>query len=274
MNIATPIMIAGDTHGNYRHWKQVLVPAAIANGVTHIVQLGDFGYWPRIGDGSSYIQYLEALLTKNHLQVIFIDGNHEDHLALTALSPRPDGFVDIAPHILWAPRGQRWQWQGVRFLALGGAFSIDRKYRKLNSGHYGWFDEELITDQQVEQAMQGGPCDVLLAHDTPRATMGFLLKAIGALQGTPYLESEFNAQQVQKVALATRPQQLWHGHWHTFLDFNEVSLDRPFEPPLATMRIVGLDCDETENSFSLLSLPNLQVTHAAALDRTPEPFSR
>jgi hypothetical protein len=69
---------------------------------------------------------------------------------LRQLPTRPDGFVEVTDRILWAPRGHRWTWQGVRFLALGGAFSIDRQYRKLDSGRWGWFKEEVITPRAGE----------------------------------------------------------------------------------------------------------------------------
>lgn len=259
------VLMVGDTHANYRFWKQHVIPIAMTAGAHVIVQLGDFGYWPRIGEGRSYLKYLSALLVKRNLQVVFIDGNHEDHLELARLAPRSDGFVEVAESILWAPRGHRWEWDGIRFLALGGAFSVDRRYRKRDSAQYGWFEEELITDAQVERAIEGGPCDVLLAHDAPSSTVGFLLKRINALSGDQYPDSDKNAERVQRVADATNPKQLWHGHWHDFLDIDGVTTGPPFTPPTGSMRVISLACDDTPDSFSLLELPKLQVTHSQEL---------
>ncbi len=133
----TRLLVAGDTHGNHMHWKHVLLPAARKHQVDGIVQLGDFGYWPLTGEGLNYLAWLSAELDDDDLRVIFVDGNHEDHKALRQLPARADGFVEVTDRILWAPRGHRWTWQGVRFLALGGAYSIDGQYRKLDSGRWG-----------------------------------------------------------------------------------------------------------------------------------------
>ena len=65
--------------------------------------------------------------------------------------------MPITPRTLWAPRAHRWTWQGVRFLALGGAYCIDRRDRTLNSGRWGWFTEETITAEQTAAAIAGGP---------------------------------------------------------------------------------------------------------------------
>lgn len=56
------------------------------------------------------------------------------------------------------------EWAGVRFLGLGGAFSVDRNARKV--GRSFWF-EETITDEEVELACENGKdgVDVMLAHD-------------------------------------------------------------------------------------------------------------
>jgi hypothetical protein len=48
-----------------------------------------------------------------------------------------------------------------------GAYSIDRQYRKLDSGRWGWFKEEVITPAQAKRATAGGPADVLPTHDAP-----------------------------------------------------------------------------------------------------------
>ncbi len=244
----TRVLVAGDTHGNLLHWEHVLLPAARAHQVDGIVQLGDFGYWPLTTDGRDYLAALERQLHDDGRWVVFIDGNHEDHLALRQCSPRADGFVPITPHILWAPRAHRWTWQGVRFLALGGAYSIDRRDRTLNSGRWGWFAEETITAEQAAAATVDGPADVLLVHDAPRGAIPQVLWAPRYAPST--LES---ARHVQAVAEATQPALLLHGHWH---QFQQVPL------PGQDTEVIGLSYDGTLRSWLVLDLPGLAVTHA------------
>ncbi|MHB8331477.1 MAG: metallophosphoesterase family protein [Candidatus Dormibacteria bacterium] len=203
----TRLLVAGDTHGNHLHWEHVLLPAARKHRVGGIVQLGDFGYWPLTGEGRDYLAWLSAELDDDDLRIVFVDGNHEDHKALRQLPARPDGFVEVTDRILWAPRGHRWTWQGVRFLALGGAYSIDRHERKLDSGRWGWFKEEVITPEQAKRAIAGGPADVLLTHDAPVGALP-QVTVYGPVKFLPGVQQ--SAGLVREVADATKPKLLLH----------------------------------------------------------------
>ena len=168
--------------------------------------------------------------------------------ALRDLPSRPDGFVEVTDRILWAPRGHRWTWQGVRFLALGGAFSIDRRDRKLDSGRWGWFKEEVITAEEAQRAIAGGPADVLLTHDAP---VGALPMVAGGRYDPATLQS---ARHVQEVASATKPKLLLHGHWH---QFQQVRL------PGQETEVIGLSYDGARKSWLVLDLPGIGITHEA-----------
>ncbi len=255
------ILVAGDTHGNWLHWKRVLLPAAHEHQVDGIVQLGDFGYWPLIGEGRDYLAWLSAELDDDDLSVIFVDGNHEDHKALRQLPARPDGFVEVTDRILWAPRGHRWSWQGVRFLALGGAYSIDRHERKLDSGRWGWFKEEVITPEQASRAIAGGPADVLLTHDAPVGALP-QVTVYGLVKFLPGVHQ--SAGRVREVADATKPKLLLHGHWH---QFQQVRL------PGQETEVIGLSTDGTRKSWMVLDLPGLEITHAPTTQASLDPFA-
>ena len=257
----TRLLVAGDTHGNFLHWKHVLLPAAHDHQVGGIVQLGDFGYWPLTGEGRDYLAWLSSELDNSDSWIVFVDGNHEGHKALLQLPRRPDGFVEVTDRILWAPRGLRWTWQGVRFLALGGAFSIDRQRRKLDSGRWGWFEEETITSEQAQLAIAGGPADVLLTHDAPEGAMP---KVKFSDIGRYAPEGVAHARRVQEVAAATKPKLLLHGHWH---QFQQVTL------PGQDTEVIGLSMDGTEQSWLVLDLPGLEITHAPTTEANLDPFA-
>lgn len=255
------LLVAGDTHGNWLHWKHVLLPADHEHQVEGIVQLGDFGYWPLTADGRDYLKVLTGRLAKADLWVVFVDGNHEDHKALLQIPRRPDGLVEITDRILWAPRAHRWLWPGTRFLALGGAFSIDRQRRKLDSGRWGWFEEEMITSEQAQLTIAGGPADVLLTHDAPEGAMP---KVKFSDIGRYAPEGVAHARRVQEVAAATKPKLLLHGHWH---QFQQVTL------PGQDTEVIGLSMDGTEQSWLVLDLPGLEITHAPTTHVNPDPFA-
>ncbi|MDA8332489.1 MAG: metallophosphoesterase [Candidatus Dormibacteraeota bacterium] len=255
------LLVAGDTHGNWLHWKHVLLPAAHEHQVEGIVQLGDFGYWPLTGEGRDYLAWLSSELDDADSWIVFVDGNHEDHKALRQLPRRPDGFVEVTDRIVWAPRGHRWTWGGVRFLALGGAYSIDRQYRKLDSGRWGWFKEEVITSEQAKLASAGGAVDVLLTHDAPLGAQPRV-----RMEGVPKHSpgAQHNLGLVQEVAESTEPKLLLHGHWH---QFQQVRL------PGRETEVIGLSMDGTEQSWLVLDLPGLEITPAPTTHSTLDPFA-
>lgn len=71
-----------------------------------------------------------------------------------------------------------------------------------------------------------------------------------------------------------RPGLVLHGHWHHFLE-SEVPLGGPIglDPSPATCRVIGLACDEMANSFCILDLPGLEITHEPASQPNPNPFA-
>ncbi len=75
------VLVAGDTHGNWR-WTCHLAALAVANECELIVQVGDFGYFPRMAGGDRFLDEVDAALATHGIGMWFIDGNHDDHSAL------------------------------------------------------------------------------------------------------------------------------------------------------------------------------------------------
>jgi hypothetical protein len=87
-----------------------------------ILQLGDFGYTL----DAAFMRRVERTLARTGLHLVFVDGNHEAFTYLYRYPIGGNGLRTLTPHIHQLPRGFRWTWAGVRFLALGGAYSVDR----------------------------------------------------------------------------------------------------------------------------------------------------
>lgn len=219
----TRLGFAGDWHANTRYARAVVRHAA-DQGVSHILHTGDFGWLFR----ESFIEDLEQTLDKLGVHVLFVDGNHEDHDYLDAL-------VDpqITPHIRHLRRGTRWEWDGIRFVALGGAHSVDRPNRRPGIS---WWPQETIGFQDLEKVAEGGEVDVMLTHDCPAGV------SIPGIEGNPFgfhpmeLAMSDEHRQVLRTAVDTvRPKLLVHGHYHQ--KYREVlRADYPCQ-------ILGLDCD-------------------------------
>ena len=200
------VLLAGDVHGNGR-WMGTLCKLARRHGCEAILQVGDFGYWPHTGDGLRFLADVGWHAERNGIACVYwIDGNHENHDALAELEADEDGLVTIANRCRYIPRGHRWQWSEVRFGALGGAFSIDHRYRVEGVS---WWRNELLTDADV-QHLGETPLDVLVCHDAPEGTplRGLELPVADELKGAEV------RRRILEAIKKTQPKLVVHGHWH------------------------------------------------------------
>lgn len=262
------VLLAGDTHSNLNHWGY-LYTQAVEFGVDRIVQLGDFGFWEHTADGVAYLDTLEKAVETYGIPIYWIDGNHENHALLREqyINPQQREWVDNSPYTskdypfikiregVWhIPRGTVWKWDGVSFLGLGGAFSIDRAWRKVGSSF--WF-EEMISDNEADRAVRnvksllGGKVDIMLTHDVP---LMFPMHDIMHYQGRDARkipESEGPRKLLQHVVDEVQPDYLYHGHWHVDHRTHWQNGDREIS-------VVGLNCDDSgQDSFTILDLTAL-----------------
>lgn len=240
------IMIAGDTHANRTHLTY-LFETALSQDVEKIFVVGDFGYWPRWAAGQRFLKLAEDLTIVYGIELYWLDGNHEDHHAMKSFTPNNDGFVKIhSPYrtpktdakVFYAPRGHVWNWDGITFMSVGGAYSVDKDYREIGEDY---FLEEVITDRDIERAIKnadGKQIDVMLTHDTPGVTD--MLRSELWRIGREYKldpDAEHNRSQLGRIVQSVNPKYLYHGHYH--LNYSETL-------PNGTV-IQGLDRDTTEN---------------------------
>ena len=201
------VVVAGDWHADADHAVRV-IDAAADRGIDRVLQVGDFGYWPRHQTGVRFLTRVAARCVERGVTVWFCDGNHEDHSRL--LHGRAGGPIAVAPSVFWVPRGFVVDWEGRNFLFIGGAVSIDQPRR---TPGFDWFPQEIPHEKDLERAMAASAVDVVIAHeglpDTPlRSTY------------TDYIPPEILelADTVRgrmgELADALRPALWIHGHWH------------------------------------------------------------
>lgn len=238
-------LLLGDTHGNDKFFERAC-QAATESGCDRIFQLGDFGYWEHYPEGVRYLDAVRELLEEYGLTCVWIDGNHENHPLLWE-KYRDDcdlshtgGFWTIRAGLFYAPRGLRWAWDGITFLALGGAYSIDREYRTPGKS---WWGTEMITDEDVIKASAGGPVDVMLTHDAPNEAD---IPSLRRQDPLDYPQSRNNREMVSEVVRQTRPQFLAHGHYHDrYSDILHypVGVDGDGRQLLHSVQVEGLGAD-------------------------------
>lgn len=238
------ILTIGDTHGDLSSLCNIALPQAAKHNINLIIQVGDFGYWEHFEDGQRFLNKLSKHLVRRGITLWWLDGNHENHPMLWdkyTADPDNNGFMEIRENLWYMPRGSVFTLDNVRFLVLGGAFSIDKESRLVremihrghkpfsvhegdssirqwekDGDHTQWWPTEMITDVDVnvaiQNALEAGPIDVMLTHDCPT---NISIPGIHSVDKWKYPQTWENRDRLQEVFDAVQPKLLVHGHYHT-----------------------------------------------------------
>lgn len=221
------IAFLGDWHGYTQPARRILTTTK-QEKATHLLHTGDFGIWNSQGT-QLFLKDINLRLKSNNQILYLVDGNHEEFPYLYDPKQFPlqeDGTRRIRSNIFHLPRGFRWQWPTpdkenyVSFLALGGAYSIDRNYRRLGISY---FDEEILNKQDIDKALQGGTVDVLVSHDSPADSPNPVTddplsqhNAARSFGHEHLANSNAHRLLLQSVTDRVDPAVIAHGHYHKY----------------------------------------------------------
>lgn len=227
------LLIAGDWHGNHV-WAKKIIDVAHAEDIDKMIQVGDFGVWPG-AEGKDYLKILSRYLVKRDVKLYFVPGNHEDYNQIdewTRSLPRnEDGHIEVEPNLFYAGKVNAWTWEGKRFASVGGAVSIDKKWRKLNES---WWQQETLSSQEELAAINLGKVDYLFTHDCPSSHPFVGLKND--------VESDIHRYTMTKIGRALQPEFWFHGHMHWFKEYL-------FEHQKGITQVFGLDADSKASKW-------------------------
>jgi hypothetical protein len=233
------VMLLGDTHASLNHW-QIAIGQCIrwqnqGQDLNKIFQLGDFGYW-----SDDYIKKLNRMAGRANVTAYWLDGNHENFNKLDQFLETAEfdneGFAIMADNVRYSPRGHRWEWDGVSFMSIGGAFSID--YDSRIEG-VDWFPQEMIKESDIEKAGTEH-VDVLLSHDAPGhvdLNMHWMINNHPTWHWKQDTQSILNKNRLHQIVMNTTP--YWHIHGHLHMRY----MDDFFEVDGHRVRVDGLDCN-------------------------------
>lgn len=239
------ILLAGDTSANLLH-LQYLVQVAKKKKCDRIFVLGDFGYWEHQRWCVQFLDRLDRYCNIDNIVVYFLDGNHDKTSLLLEKYDKPEsldaeGFLKVRPYVRYARRGHRWTWDHLKFIALGGAYSVDKEDRLAEEfvtekPQSLWFPEEEMTDEDMAMILlaDNSSVDVMLAHDKPR----------GSNPGwdRPDLpECWPNQDRLQLAVQALTPQQFYHGHLHW--PYRDEFRHSTVDGRVSEVAVIGLACD-------------------------------
>lgn len=205
---AVRFAVAGDWHGDLSIARAV-VRTLKSEDVHLLLHVGDLAVrWPGPKKGR-FDKRLGQLLDDADIEFLFIDGNHDNHGELRELKALPDGTRRLSARMSYVPRGAVIERHGIRIGGLGGAYSVDRRWR--TEGKDLWADLEEPTPAEAERLIASAPVDVLLTHDAPASFQG--LKGL-ALPPEIAFAAERTRGLLQSTVEVLQPALLFSGHWH------------------------------------------------------------
>lgn len=205
---SAPWAVFGDWHGHLG-MGLAAIRSASDQGVSTLIHVGDFGLdWPGAERGR-YEKRLNALLLERGMTLLISPGNHDNLTSINRLEVQDDGLITWRSNIKVLPKGGRTVINGLRVGGLGGAFSVDRSWRR--EGRDLWAGEEEPTVAQAEQLIAGGELDVLITHDVPA---GVPMKP--GLNLTPEIIAQADRTRILLRETVDRlvPHHVFCGHWH------------------------------------------------------------
>ncbi len=215
------IFITGDTHAAFTRFSVNTFPEQKELTKEDVVIiLGDFGgVWSK-HEEDAYEKYWLKWLDEKNFTTVFVDGNHENFDRLLTYPEKTwnGGKVGvIRDSVLHLKRGEVFTINGLKFLALGGACSVDKHERKEGTS---WWPQEEFTLEDLENANKNliavnDKVDYVIAHDMPlsKKTSFNFMKAGSA---TNWLFEEIS----QTIQYKT-----WFcGHYHHNIHFEKENL--------------------------------------------------
>lgn len=227
------IAFSGDWHGNTM-WAANMPYLLKEEGVTHIFHAGDFGF----RFDFDFRDQLENALRDNDIMLYFVDGNHDYHDWIWAHEEDRNGFNRISEHVRYIPRGHRFKVWDKTFMGLGGATSVDKDWRTQSGLRAEWWSTEQIRTIDVNNAVEGGPVDVMICHDAPSGIPIPGITYENGIQFFPHhalMEADWHRDRVRYVVDMVKPKLFVHGHYHVNYEFTTYD----------DMRVIGLDMDGT-----------------------------
>lgn len=166
------IYITGDKHGDYRDVFDFCYKYKTdINDI--LIVLGDAGINYHL-DEFDYI--LKNKLRELPITLFCIHGNHEErpeNIKTYNTKKFHNGIVyyeEEYPNILFAKDGEIYDFNNLKTLVIGGAYSIDKNYRILMG--YNWYPSEQPSDEikkRVRDVLRevNNKVDVILSHTCP-----------------------------------------------------------------------------------------------------------
>lgn len=206
------MIFVGDIHGEFRNFIYTLKRCKITD--TNIIVAGDFGigFYKENYYITEFNKMNKYLISKN-VNIYVVRGNHDN----------PSYFLENKNYdnIHLMKDYSIIEIENKRILALGGAFSIDRKYRKLNVDY--WDDELFNYDENLLNKIE---CDIVVSHSAP----DFCLPLKKVIDDNSTINEMCNKERndlsksYQILSIKNKITHWYYGHFHenNYLKYNDT----------------------------------------------------
>jgi Icc-related predicted phosphoesterase len=191
------ILAVGDIHSNFNAFNTLIE----VKQPDIVFQCGDNGYfW--VG------KQAKGLIKPGNSKVYLIPGNHEDWNMYESIVGRHSKHpVEVESNVFYCPIGSIIELNGKRVMFLGGADSIDKRYRTFG---YDYFPQEILDQKDLDFVLSQNKVDIIISHTCP-----------SVFEVPKYSFTDMVADPTRKVldiVLEKLKPDLWiFGHWHEFL---------------------------------------------------------
>lgn len=228
------IYITGDTHSDVKRLSVESFPEQ--KDMTkddYVIILGDFGLVWNKDKESEYEEFWLDWLENKPFTTLFVCGNHEnyDRLNNYPVNNWHNGKVQfIRPSVIHLCRGEVFDIDGLKILAMGGAASHDIKdgileigderikewekdyYKLFRINHLSWWKEEIPSEKERLNAINNltkcdNSVDFILSHEAPASDV--------CLLGNGYYKPDEYSMWLENIRQTIDYKKWFFGHYHT-----------------------------------------------------------
>lgn len=203
------LFLIGDIHGFFSYLEPMVNTIHAFAPDAMIVQVGDFGLYPKLKNTWHELK----------MPVYFIDGNHEDHRELKGITE----VTEVWPGAHYIPRGTKLKIGDKQVLFIGGANSVDYRFRTLGEDY---FLEEVLSDDQTKSILEkAAGTDLIVTHTPPISCIDANFDKAGLSHfGLPHSWLDISSWNVDQIWNKLGRPPLYCGHMHRAVQWNTVRI--------------------------------------------------
>ena len=243
------ILLSGDFHAGEANELSYVTKTTLVkkyrkekfNEIKYHIILGDGGFlWP--GNNKTDL-YNYKTLAYRPFPVLCVVGNHDPILGMRDLPEVDIGIgetvyqIQAEPFVAYFKRGKAYFINGIKFLVLGGALSIDKSWRKPNIS---WWEREYWSEEEKQNVFRlldtENTFDCVLSHTGPQF-INYKLFGGGTLSFSPKFKDEV-ALLNEEIHKRIHFSEWWCGHWHRNLYYYNEETRQGYQYLYKTTKIL------------------------------------